>query len=199
MSSKGHDWANPGPAGLVALAMACFTFFAIFTGRVNHGAIGLLGCWLIGGFVVQITVALIELKEGNTTGGNVFLYFSAFFMLASGLELILKFFALQFGWQIDARIDGWAWLPLALALIAFTPAYFKSPLSLLVVVLALDPAVLMVSLFDMGVINKAVYAPIAGKLLLTGGIFGLYTAAAIVLNTAYGKTILPMGKPLVKS
>ena len=197
--SKGHDWANPGPAGLVALAMACFTFFAIFTGRVNHGAIGLLGCWLIGGFVVQVIVALIELKEGNTTGGNVFLYFSAFFMLASGMELILKFFAAQYGWQIDSKIDGWAWLPLAIALIAFTPAYFKSPLSLLVVVLALDPAVLMVSLFDMGAIDKAVYAPIAGKLLLTGGIFGLYTAAAIVLNTAYGKTILPMGKPLVKS
>ena len=197
--SKGHDWANPGPAGLVALAMACFTFFAVFTGRVSHGAIGLLGCWLIGGFVVQVIVALIELKEGNTTGGNVFLYFSAFFMLASGLELIFKYLAMQFGWQMDAKIDGWAWLPLAIALIAWTPAYFKSPLSLLVVVLALDPAVLMVSLFDMGVINKAVYAPIAGKLLLTGGIFGLYTAAAIVLNTAYGKTILPMGKPLVKS
>ncbi|ACV61708.1 conserved hypothetical protein [Desulfofarcimen acetoxidans DSM 771] len=197
--SKGHDWANPGPAGLVALAMACFTFFAIFTGRVSHGAIGLLGCWLIGGFVVQVIVALIELKEGNTTGGNVFLYFSAFFMLASGMELILKFFAAQYGWHIDAKIDGWAWLPLAIALIAFTPAYFKSPLSLLVVVLALDPAVLMVALFDMGAIDKAVYAPIAGKLLLTGGIFGLYTAAGIVLNTAYGKTIIPLGKPIVKS
>ncbi|WP_066637083.1 acetate uptake transporter family protein [Desulfolucanica intricata] len=195
--SKGHDWANPAPAGLVALAMACFTFFALLTGRVDHSAIGLLGCWLIGGFVIQVIVGLIELKEGNSTGGNVFTYFSAFFMLVSGMEMLFKYFAGVYGWQIDARIDGWAWLPLAIALILWTPAYFKSPLSLLVAVLALDPAVLMISLMDMGVLAKT-YSPIAGNLLFIAGIFGLYTASAIILNTAFGRTILPMGSPLVK-
>lgn len=197
MSNHGHSFANPGPAGLVALAMACFTFYAVHTGKVEHTAIPLLGIWLIGGFVVQIAVGIIELKDGNIVGGNVFTFFSAFFMLVTGLELIFKFFASVNGWKIDARIDGWAWLPLAIALLTWTPGYFKSPLSLLAVVLALDVAVPTVAFMDMGVWPKSM-SIVSGNFLLLAGIFGLYTAAGVVLNTAYGRTIIPMGSPLVK-
>jgi hypothetical protein len=85
-------WANPTPAGLVALAIACFGFFALLTGLVTPAASPLLGCWLLGGFVVQVVVGIIDLKGGNTTGGNTFIFFSAFFMLVSGGEMIFKFF-----------------------------------------------------------------------------------------------------------
>jgi len=196
--SKGHGWANPGPAGLVALAMACFVFFALLTGRVTTGVIPLMGIWLLGGFVVQLAVGLIELKEGNTTGGNVFTFFSAFFMLVTGLELIFKYFAAVNGWKIDARIDGWAWLSLAIALTTWTPAYFKSPLTLCAVVVLLDPALFIIALADMGAISRTP-VPFAGVLLLLAGLFGLYTAAAVVLNTAYGRTVLPTGGPLVRT
>ncbi|MDK2887466.1 MAG: uncharacterized protein PWP72_344 [Thermoanaerobacter sp.] len=197
MSAKGHDWANPGPAGLVALAMACFTFYAVFTGKVDHSATPLLGIWLLGGFVIQLCVGLIELKEGNTTGGNVFTFFSAFFMLVTGLELIFKFFAAVNGWKIDARIDGWAWLALGIALLTWTPAYFKSPLTLMAVVLALDPAIFIIALADMGVISRTLL-PLAGNLLLLAGIFGLYTAMAVILNTAYGRAVVPFPGPIIK-
>ncbi|HHW44283.1 hypothetical protein GFC01_07010 [Desulfofundulus thermobenzoicus] len=197
MSAKGHGWANPGPAGLVALAMACFTFYALFTGKVSAGAVPLLGIWLLGGFVVQLSVGLIELNEGATTGGNVFTFFSAFFMLVTGLELIFKFFAATNGWKIDARIDGWAWLALAIALTTWTPAYFKSPLTLTAVVVALDPALFMVALSDMGVISKA-WQPVAGTLLFIAGWFGLYTAMAIILNTEFGRKVVPFPGPIIK-
>lgn len=196
--SNNHSAANPAPAGLVALAMACFTFYALLSGKVEHSAIGILGCWLIGGFVVQVIVAIIELQHGNSTGGNVFLFFSAFFMLVSGIEMLVKFSAAAKGLQIDTHIDGWAWLPLAIALIAWTPAYLKSPLTMFVVVVLLDPAVLIISLMDMGAIAKT-FAPIAAYLLLFAGCFGLYTATAIILNTAFGKQVLPMGGPLSKA
>ena len=29
------EWANPTPAGLVALAVACFGFFALLSGKVE--------------------------------------------------------------------------------------------------------------------------------------------------------------------
>ena len=54
-------------------------FYLLCNGKVEHTCIPLLGCWLLGGALVQYTVAIIELKEGATTGGNVFLFFSAFF------------------------------------------------------------------------------------------------------------------------
>ena len=196
MSGHGGGWANPAPAGLVALAMACFIFFAIQTGQVTGAAIGLMGIWLLGGFVVQVIVGVLEILEGNSTGGNVFTYFSAFFMLVTGLELIFKFFAGVNGWKIDARVDGWAWLALSSALTLWTPAYFKSPKSLLAIVLSLLPAIWIVTFTDMGIWPKTL-VPIAGWFLFIAGWFGLYTGAAVILNTAYGRTILPMGKPLV--
>lgn len=195
--SHGHGPANPGPAGLVALAMACFTFFAVHTNQVEGSAIVLLGIWLIGGFVVQVITGIMELQHGNILGGNIFTFFSAFFMLVTGLELIFKYFAGVYGWAFDGKIDGWAWLALAIALLTWTPGYFKSPLSLFGVVLALDVAVPVIALMDLHVLPHSLHA-VSGPALLIAGIFGLYTAAAVVLNTVYGRTIIPTGSPLIK-
>ena len=198
MADHGNGWANPGPAGLVALAMACFTFFALFTGRVDGTALPLLGIWLLGGFVIQVIVAIIELKEGAILGGNVFLFFSAFFMLVTGLECLFKFWMGTKGITLDARMDGWAWLTLAIALILWSPGYFKSPLAMILCVLSLDIAVPVVALKDLTIIPGAIGAPLAGIFLLLAGIFGLYMAAGTVLNTALGKQALPLGSPWIK-
>ncbi len=198
MSGHGSGWANPAPAGLLALAIACFTFYAILGGKVEHSCIPLLGCWLLGGAVVQYRVAVIELEEGATTGGNVFLFFSAFFMMVGGIEFIFKYLALANGWPaIDARIDGYAWLALWLGLWLWTPAYFKSPLVMTLVVLFLDIAVPIVCLQDMGAIGHD-YAWLAADTLLAAGLCGIYMASAIILNTEFGKVILPTGGALIK-
>lgn len=196
MSNNGHG-ANPGPAGLVALAMAGFTFFAMFTGRVDASAAPLLGIWLLGGCLVQVIVGIMELNHGEIVGGNIFLFFSAFFMFVTGFELIFKYFAGINGWPFDARIDGWAWAALAIALLTWTPGYFKSPLSLIIAVLCLDVAVPVVALTDLGVLSMA-WKPVAGYGLGLAGVFGLYTAMGVVLNTTYGRTVIPMGKPFVQ-
>jgi len=50
-------------------------FFALLNGYVRGAdAIPLIACWLLGGFVVQIVVALIDLKEGKHAGGNTFIF-----------------------------------------------------------------------------------------------------------------------------
>jgi succinate-acetate transporter protein len=198
MADHGNGWANPGPAGLVALAMACFTFFALFTGKVDGTALPLLGIWLIGGFAIQVIVGIIELKEGSILGGNVFLFFSAFFMLVTGLECLFKFWMGTKGITLDARMDGWAWLALAIALIFWTPGYFKSPLAMILCVLSLDIAVPVIALKDLTIIPAAIGAPLAGIFLLLGGIFGLYMAAGTILNTTFGKQVLPLGSPWIK-
>lgn len=199
MSESKGSFANPGPAGLVALAMACFTFFALLTGKVDHSCIPLLGFWLLGGCLVQLIVGIIELKDGNILGGNVFTFFCAFFMFTSGANMLLKFWAATHGIVIDARIDGWAWLSLSIALTLWTPGYLvTAPKSLSTAVAALIPAVWIISFSDMKVLG-ATWAPIAGYFMLLAGIFGLYTASAIILNQTYGKTVLPIGiKPFIK-
>lgn len=185
------DWSNPSPAGLVALAVACSCFFALLTGRVEASAMPLLGCWLLGGFVVQLVVALLDLKSGNGTGGNTFLFFSAFFMLAGGLEMFNKYNGIVLGAPLDGRIDGYAWAVLAAVIILWTPAFFAKFSLLSLIVLALDVACPVIALTDLGLIDKS-FSHIAGWALLIGGIIGIYLSAAIVVNTAFGKKKLPL-------
>jgi len=179
-------WANPTPAGLVALGVACFAFFALLNGFVEPSAMPLLGCWLIGGFLVQVIVALIDFKGGNCAGGNTFLYFSAFFMLVGGLEMFIKS-----GGGVDARIDGYAWIVLALALLLWTPAFLKSFSLLSLIVLALDVALPFITLIDLGVLSGD-FKPVPAYALLVAGIIAIYLSGAIVVNTVFGRKIYPV-------
>lgn len=191
------EWANPTPAGLVALAVACFGFFALLSGKVEPSAMPLLGIWLLGGFVVQLVVGLIDLKGGNTTGGNTFIFFCAFFMFVSGLEMIFKFNMTNSGIKMDSHIDGWAWAALTLIMWAWTPAFFKTPALLTVIVLALDVALPFICLTDMGVL-PATFKIIPAWALLVAGIAGFYLSAAIIVNTAFGKNVYPNPGPIIK-
>ena len=161
----------------------------------------IMGFWLIGAFFVQIVVALIELKGGGLNAGNVFLFFSAFFCFTTGTELIFKYIAIVHQWApaYDGHVDGWAWLALGIALIPITFCYLKkAPLSMNLMVFGLDFAVIFIIGMDIGWMSQASVAHLAGYGCYWAGIFALYTAGAMFLNNNYGKTILPMGGPIIK-
>lgn len=185
------EWANPTPAGLVALAVACACFFALLTGRVEASAMPLIACWLLGGFVVQLTVGLLDLKGGNFTGGNTFLFFSAFFMLVGGLEMIMKYNAMVAGTPLDSRIDGYAWGALTMVVFLWTPAFMTKFTLLSIVVLLLDVALPFITLLDLRVLPKD-YAVIPAFALLFAGGVAIYLSAAMVVNQAFGRTVYPL-------
>ncbi len=190
-------WANPSPAGLVALAVAAFAFFAMLSGSVDATARLYAGIWLLGGFVVQIVVALIDLRSNNISGGNTFLFFSAFFMLVSGILLVLKWWTANEGITIDGRIDGYVWIALTTALILWTPAFFKSTKLLTFVVLFLDVALPFITLMDLGVMPSS-FSMIPAIFMLLAGVTALYLSAAIVVNGTFGKKVFPMPGPFIK-
>jgi len=201
MSSNNNQatWANPAPAGLVALAIACITFFGLLSGNVNHSAIPLLGCWLIGGFIVQIVVAIIELREGAILGGNVFLFFSAFFMLTGGLEFFIKAYFNTVGEvPIDTTIDGYAWAVLFISLLLWTPCYLKKSSAVMgLLVVAVDVGACFVTLTDLKILSSS-FSVVSAYALLIAGILAIYLAAAMQLQAAYGRTVLPIPGPIIK-
>jgi succinate-acetate transporter protein len=184
-------WANPSPAGLVALAVAAFCFFAMLTGRVSSEALPLIGAWLLGGFVIQFIVGLVDLKSGNHTGGNTFLFFCAFFMLTSAIGMFVKYSAAQAGVVLDTRADGYAWLALTLVTWMWTPAFWHKFSMLSIIVVFLDIALPFISLTDLALIPKA-WAQVAAWALLLAGIASIYAASAMVVNTACGRQIYPL-------
>ena len=192
-----EKWSNPSPAGLVALAVACFCFYALQTGKVESSASLLLGTWLLGGFVVQVIVGLIDLKNGNHTGGNTFIYFSAFFMLAGGLGAIIKFICAHNGIPLDTRIDGYAWMALGLVTALWTPAFFRAPLPLTGIVLCLDVAIPFIVLADLKILPHG-YIVIPGHALLAAALIAVYYSGAMIINEAFGKKILPIPGPICK-
>lgn len=194
-----HSFANPAPCGLGALAMACFTFWAIFTGKVTHACIPVLACWMVGGGICQLTAGLIELKDHNIVGGNVFTFFAAFFMFTTALSLATKYGLHTAGLPMDTRIEGWAWLAGACFLIVMTPCYLKSPAILFFAVVLIDIALLCIVCLDLKLdINRASFAAVAGWTLFIAGWIGIYLAGAISMNTQFGRVILPTTSPIVK-
>ena len=185
------DWSNPTPAGLVALAVACLCFFALLNGFVEPSAMKLVGCWLIGGFIVQLVVGIIDLKNGNGTGGNTFLFFSAFFMLVGGMEMFIKYNGILAGTPLDGRIDGYAWIALTLALLLWTPAFLKTFSLLSLIVIAIDVALPFITLIDLGVLS-ARFSVIPAYALLVAALLAIYLSAALIVNTAYGRKVYPV-------
>lgn len=186
-----RDWSNPTPAGLVALAVACVCFFALLTGRIETSAMPLVGCWLLGGFVVQLVVALLDLKGNNNTGGNTFLFFCAFFMLVGGIEMFVKYNAITAGAPLDGRVDGFAWSVLAIVVLLWTPAFFKNFGLLSLIVLALDVALPFIALTDLGLISKSM-SVVPAWALLVAGLIAVYLCSAIIVNSAFGKNVYPL-------
>jgi succinate-acetate transporter protein len=191
--SKEHSFVSPGPAGLGALAVACFGFGAVFSGKVGLGGLPLLSAWLIGGGIVQYTVAVMELKDHNMTGGNVFLFFSAFFMFGAALSVLAKYLMLSgiIGTvKPESMVEGFCWMAGAAFLTAVTPAYLKSPTPLFLIVLLLDIVLWMIVGLDMGQFGAGI-KPIIGYLLYAAGWIAIYLVAAIVNNHIFGRVVLP--------
>lgn len=193
-----HSFATPAPAGLAALSVACFGFGAAMFGKVAVEGLPLLACWLIGGFVVQILVAYIELKDHNVVGGNLFLFFSAFFMLTTALSLISKFMMITFGMKPAIMVEGWCWVAGASYVTLITPAYAKSTSLMFAMVLVFNIILWSIVGMDSGWYgDPAILKPLCGWLLVACGFGSVYMSAAVLVNTAYGKVIFPIPKPLI--
>ncbi len=195
-----HHGASPGPSGLVAFAVACYTFVGVFSGMVVANDLLLLAAWLTGGFVVQIIVANKELDHGELLGGNVFCFFQGFFMLTGAISSICKWLCVfVFEVTYSTVVEGFGWGACTIALILWSPAYFKNANGTFsTAIIFTDIALIGVTLNDFGILPASLKIGVAICLFIAGSL-GLYCASAVQLNTAFGKTVLPLAKPLIKS
>jgi uncharacterized protein len=199
--SDQHDagWANPMPAGLIALSIAVFIFYAVLTGKVGKEAMPIAGIWLIGGFFVQVIVGVIELRLGSSAGGNTFTWFSAYFMLVTGVVWIFQYFAGMYGWKLDPHIAGWTWLAITLVLWLEFPAFAKTmPLTVFLVIVPMNLSLPIITGMNLGLLDHHTYAPIAGNMAGIAGLLAIYSAAAVQINTVFGKPVFPFPGPILK-
>lgn len=199
MTTESNGLANCGAANAFAITNATFGLFALVTGRVNGSCMLLLAMWMLAGFVVQIIPAIIFIIKGEDLDANMTLVLSSYLLLAGFLTFAVKWLAIQYGWQLDGHIEGYLWLSVFLVISFWTPALLKmTPKVFNFAVLGIDLALVLLSLNSLGMLTP-IFVMLLGYDLLLIGILTLWVAAAMILNSTFQKTILPVGAPLIKS
>ena len=180
--------ANPAPLGLAGFGLTTLVLNIVNAGIIPKESVGMvLPMGLFYGGLAQFLAGMWEFKKGNTFGATAFGSFGAFWMSFATMEILIYYGAL--GTVPDGGI--------AVLLIAWgiftgfmSVGTFKINRALQVVFVTLT---LLFFLLAIGV-----YSPTVHKIAGFEGIFcalsALYTCAAIVINTTWGRDVLPLGE-----
>jgi len=186
--SGGITIADPGPLGLAAFAMTTFVLSMFNAGLVGSGGEPIVyGLALAYGGVAQLLAGMWEFRTGNTFGATAFTSFGAFW---------ISYFVLV---QFDAANipSAHAGKSIGLYLIAwgiFTAYMFVASLRTTGAV-ALVFLLLTLTFLALGIGEARAsdtWTHLGGWLGLATAIVAWYTSFANVLNSTFGRILLPV-------
>lgn len=183
-----EDVANPAPLGLGGFALSTFILNLVNSGLVAEASLGIVMPIAISyGGLAQFMAGMWEFRRNNIFGATAFSSFGAFWIGLATFDFL--------NWADlvpDVPKEG-----LAIALVAWgiftlymTVAAMREPKSITWIFITLT---ILFFLLAWGEFNSTV-ATIAGyEGLLCAGI-AWYSSAGIIINTMFGRTILPLGE-----
>lgn len=183
--------ADPAALGLIGLAVAALVLGSVdlqLTASIPSKSL-MIPWILFFGATAQLIAGAMEFKRNNIFGATVFSVY-AMTMYSIALTIVINNSSVLKSGNIEHYAYGLVGI-LLFSLIA-TVASLMTNKALFAILIAVDLAVVLLIphyLLEMS-------AQPAGLFLILTSILSFYTAAAIILNTMAGKTILPLGKPL---
>jgi len=179
--------ADPGPLGLGAFAMTTFVLSIFNANLVNEkGVPVVLGLALAYGGIVQVLAGMWEFRTGNTFGAVAFSSFGAFWISFWALNV---FYAKDIGGDVGHAVGVylWAW---AIFTAYMTVAALRVSGAVLAVFVLLTATYILLAIGASGAHTTVTH---------WGGYVGLATAAAAwyasfaaVVNSTFGRTIMPV-------
>ncbi len=189
--------ANPGPLGLGAFALTTFVLNVHNAGLADIGAALPLG--LFYGGLAQLIAGFLEFRTGNTFGMTAFASYGAFWISLAGMVLMemhnIMPAAAAKGWLLTTLV---AWTIFTFVMWIGTFRHNKA------LVWVFSTLLVLFILLDVGVYTgSARITHIAGWEGIFCALTAWYLMAAIILNEAFGRTVLPIGslerKPVATS
>lgn len=194
--AAGGGWtpANPAPLGLSAFAATTFMLSMINANLVSHLALdGVLGLALAYGGIVQIIAGIWEFRTGNTFGAVAFcsyggFWLSFYFLVTVGLKGVP---AKEIFSVIGLYL--WTW-SIFTALMFFASLRTTGAIAIVFLILTITFVLLAIG-------NSALTGTLqtTNGTIKLGGYFGIataiaawYTAIAAVLESTFGRVILPV-------
>lgn len=182
------DVANPAALGLGGFALSTFILNLVNSGIVVGGTLGIvMPVALAYGGIAQFMAGMWEFRRNNIFGATAFSSFGAFW-----IGLAAFFF---FDWaELIPKVpkEGVAIVLIAWGIYTFysTIASLKEPWAITWVFITLT---ILFFLLAWGEFNPTVQK-IAGYEGLLCALIAWYSSAGILINSMFGKTVLPLGE-----
>jgi succinate-acetate transporter protein len=180
--------ADPAPLGLAALALTTAVFSIFNTGVIDRTAEPVMfGLAVAYGGVMQLLAGMWEFRRGNTFGALTFGSYAAFWLSLWALDqfLVRQIPGAEAGNAIALYFVMWAVFSASLW-VASTRT--TAPVSVML-------ALLTAALVLLGVGNAGAHPDlikIGGWVGLAAAVTGWYAAFAGVINSTFGRTVLPL-------
>jgi len=184
--------AEPAALGLFGLAVATLVLGAADLGLTSSAYKSLMIPWvLFFGATAQLIAGFMDFKRNNIFGATVFSVY-AMTMYSIALTLFIVIFT---GVDVNISHYGFGLIAILIFSIIATVASLMTNKLLFAILIAVDLAV--ISLIPHYLYG---YPPTAaGIFLMLTSALSFYSAAAVLLNGMAGKTVLPMGKPILST
>jgi succinate-acetate transporter protein len=192
--------ANPAPLGLMGFGMTTVLLNIHNTGAFPKVSAMILGMGIFYGGLAQIIAGIMEFKKGNTFGTTAFTSYGLFWISLVALWLLpsLTFISTDSkAVATETSFMAWYFFMWGLFTMMMFIGALKKNCSLSFVFGSLFILFYLLALRDWGFITGDA-AKLIGYEGIICGLSAIYLAMADVLNETYGKTILPIGKPIIK-
>lgn len=183
--------AEPAALGLIGLAVATLVLASTDLGLTSSSSKSLMIPWvLFFGATAQLIAGAMDFKRKNIFGATVFTTYSMT-MYSISLTLFITVFT-----DVEFDITHYAYGLIAILVFSIiaTAASLMTNKILFAILIFVDLAVIALIAHYL----YSVSAVPAGIFLLLTSAFSFYAAAAVLLNTIAGKTILPLGDAIWK-
>ena len=186
-------FADPGPAGLMVLAFYLGALWPVATHMASHEQGAVLIALGFGGGLVQLTAGILKLRNGDIMNGNILLAFSAFMWLG-----FLEWLGKMTGFipHDTMAVDGWIFLIMGILMCGFTIGHLKAPKVFFWFMVFTDLFFVPGGLFFLT--KNPVFWHIAGWDLPLVVISIIWGVLGEILNSVFGKTVIPLGTPYYK-
>jgi len=199
MAEKEGILANPAPLGLMGFGMTTILLNIANTGAFPVSAM-ILSMGIFYGGIAQVIAGIFEFKKGNTFGMTAFMSFGFFWISLVALLLIPSTTFISgaaAAGATDAKFLGWYFFVWGLVTLFLFFATLKKNTALQVIFATLVILFFLLAIRDWGYITGDA-AKLIGYEGIICGFSAFYLAMAEVINETFGKTILPIGGPIVK-
>ena len=190
-SATAPSWpANPAPLGLFGFGFTTLVLSFINSNLIGVGATPVVfGLALAYGGLCQFFAGLWSFRTGNTFSAVAFTSYGAFWI---SYFILAMFNISQLGTSAAAALGLYLWMWGAFTFILFLCS-FTLPRALSLLLLLLAATFVLLGIGNAGGHSGIIHA--GGYVGIVTGAVAFYIAAADVLESTYGRAVLPVGAP----